>query len=158
MQKLRFTLNILGARKLFLDWHAQRTAEEYVMNLQNDLVAYCKSDVDILLRCCMKFRDIFKAETRVDPFLYSLTIASACNLVYRYKHYPLELIGVVPNDGYRRGENQSVIALKWLKWIAHDQNIRIQHKLNGGEFKVGRYKVDGYCLETNTIYEFHGCW
>jgi hypothetical protein len=39
--------------------------------------------------------------------------------------------------------------------------IYIQHALNGGEFNIPstRYKADGYCKETNTIYEFHGdCW
>jgi hypothetical protein len=141
-----------------MEWHAQQTADGYIMNLQRDLIAYCRSDVDILLRCCMKFRDIFKTETHVDPFLHSLTIASACNTVFRYSHYPSELIGVVPNGGYRRAENQSVIALKWLKWLGESENLEIQHKLNGGEFRIRQYKVDGYCEATNTVYEFHGCW
>lgn len=36
------------------------------------------------------------------------------------------------------------------------QNINIQHALNGGEFKLGKYSIDGYCEETNTCYEFYG--
>ena len=37
-------------------------------------------------------------------------------------------------------------------------NINIQHGANIGEFKIPntRYSADGYCLETNTIYEFNG--
>ena len=37
-------------------------------------------------------------------------------------------------------------------------NIYINHALNDGEFNIPntRYKADGYCHETNTIYEFHG--
>jgi hypothetical protein len=36
--------------------------------------------------------------------------------------------------------------------------VLIQHALNGGEYQIPgtRYKADGYCQETNTIYEFHG--
>jgi len=36
----------------------------------------------------------------------------------------------------------------------------VQHVDNGGEFTVPgtNFKVDGYCAETNTIYEFHGCF
>ena len=37
-------------------------------------------------------------------------------------------------------------------------NINIQHAKNGGEFTIPntKYKADGYCKDTNTIYEFHG--
>ncbi|MGI0077474.1 MAG: DUF7487 domain-containing protein [Nitrosopumilaceae archaeon] len=50
------------------------------------------------------------------------------------------------------------MAFLWLESIMKEQNIFIQHKFNIGEYKildVGFY-VDGYCRETNTIYEFHG--
>ena len=34
----------------------------------------------------------------------------------------------------------------------------IQHAENDGEYKIPntRWRTDGYCVETNTIYEFHG--
>lgn len=34
----------------------------------------------------------------------------------------------------------------------------IQHAENGGEYCIPetKYRADGYCKETNTIYEFHG--
>ena len=37
-------------------------------------------------------------------------------------------------------------------------NINIQHAINGIEYTILKtnYKADGYCKETNTIYEFHG--
>ena len=38
----------------------------------------------------------------------------------------------------------------------------IKHALNGGEKRLTigdkTYKVDGFCEETNTIYEFYGCF
>lgn len=48
--------------------------------------------------------------------------------------------------------------MEWLNFIQLNKNINIQHALNGGEFTIPntRFKADGYCEETNTIYEFHG--
>jgi hypothetical protein len=48
--------------------------------------------------------------------------------------------------------------IQWLELLIKIDNIYIQHALNDGEFKIPnvKYKVDGYCKETNTIYEFHG--
>ena len=58
-------------------------------------------------------------------------------------------------------------SIVWLESIAQEKGIIIQHALNGGEFTISRnssiidfgaslYRVDGYCKETNTAYEFHG--
>ncbi|MGZ8924656.1 MAG: DUF7487 domain-containing protein [Nitrososphaeraceae archaeon] len=48
--------------------------------------------------------------------------------------------------------------IQWLEQIIKEERIYIQHAGNEGEFKIPgtRYKADGYCSETNTIYEFHG--
>lgn len=48
----------------------------------------------------------------------------------------------------------STAAIKWLETLPGN----IQHAKNGGEFKIPgtNYRADGYCAETNTIYEFHG--
>lgn len=52
-------------------------------------------------------------------------------------------------------------AVRWLKAIESKRKISIRHALNGGEqvFPVGagRYiRVDGYCEETNEVFEFYG--
>jgi hypothetical protein len=44
----------------------------------------------------------------------------------------------------------------WLNYISKTNNIKIQHALNDGEYKIDKYKADGYCKETNTVYEFFG--
>ncbi len=49
----------------------------------------------------MKFRDVFIAETTVDPYLTSSTIAAACNVTYRKNYLKKDAIGVVPVLGYR---------------------------------------------------------
>jgi G:T-mismatch repair DNA endonuclease (very short patch repair protein) len=45
--------------------------------------------------------------------------------------------------------------LDWLRRINKDT---IQHATNGGEFRIPgtRYQADGFCKETNTVYEFYG--
>jgi hypothetical protein len=49
--------------------------------------------------------------------------------------------------------------IKWLEKIMEIDKINILHEKNDGEYNIPNtlYKVDGYCKETNTIYEFHGC-
>lgn len=54
--------------------------------------------------------------------------------------------------------NYSQIAIKWLDQIMDDEQICIRHAENGGEVRIGSYFVDGYCKETNTVYEFHGSY
>ena len=43
----------------------------------------------------------------------------------------------------------------WIDWIAHEHNIKIQSAFHGGEKRIGKYKVDGYCQEQNKVFEFH---
>lgn len=56
------------------------------------------------------------------------------------------------NDQY------SKISIQWLEWMACVSNVEIQHTLNIGEmsFPDTRFKLDVYCEETNTVYEYHG--
>ena len=43
--------------------------------------------------------------------------------------------------------------------LNHSQGLHIRHKLNiGTEKKIGPYPVDGYDANTNTVYQFHGCY
>lgn len=52
----------------------------------------------------------------------------------------------------------SISQIQWLESIMEEEGIFIQHALNGGEYRIpgSRYRADGYCAATNTIYEFHG--
>lgn len=49
-------------------------------------------------------------------------------------------------------------SINWLNFVSKFNNAHIQHGDNGGEFRIPntRYSADGYCLKTNTIYEFNG--
>jgi G:T-mismatch repair DNA endonuclease (very short patch repair protein) len=47
----------------------------------------------------------------------------------------------------------------WMDYLNHSQGLHIRHKLNiGKEKKIGSYPVDGYDANTNTVYQFHGCY
>ena len=112
----------------------------------------------VLRRACLEFQRLFIDITTVDPFDKALTIASACNIVFRKLFLKPRTIGVIPHKGYRFGDKQSNIALKWIRWIAVTRQINITHKLNSstGEVRIGPYKVDG--ISSKTIFEFNGCY
>lgn len=52
----------------------------------------------------------------------------------------------------------SKISIQWLNQIMKENGIFIQHAENEGEFFIPgtKFRADGFCKETNTIYEFHG--
>ena len=66
-------------------------------------------------------------------------------------------IAKIPPSGYN--DQYSKASIQWLEWRARVDNVTIQHALNVGEKSIPgtRYKLDGYCEETNTVYEYHGC-
>ena len=48
--------------------------------------------------------------------------------------------------------------LEWLDFVQLYENINIRHVKNGDEYNIPntKFKTDGFCKETNTVYEFHG--
>lgn len=61
-----------------------------------------------------------------------------------------------PHCSKSRGYSKAQI--KWIDEIMLNENLYIQHALDTkGEYKInGVGKVDGYCKENNTVYEYHG--
>ena len=46
----------------------------------------------------------------------------------------------------------------WMDYIMMTENIEIVHKLNNGkEIRFENYFVDGYCVSSETVYEYNGC-
>ena len=145
-------------RKAFIAWHKEQVENNYLFDFQKEIVKYCRSDVDILRKCCLLFREMLRDETGIDPFGKSLTIASYCHEVYRTKFLKEDSIAVFTHDRQLKTK-QSNMAVKWLSYVAEKEDIHIQHVRNGGEKSVnGKYLLDGYCEETHTAYEFQGCF
>ena len=144
-------------REAFMTWHQEQVENNYVFDFRKEIIKYCRSDVDILAKCCLLYREMFKNETGIDPFDKALTIASYCHQVYRTNFLQKDTVAIL-SSGRQLKAKQSAEALKWLSYTAEKEDIHIQHVKNGGEKRVDRYSLDGYCQETNTAYEYQGCY
>ena len=146
-------------RAKFSKWYDDRVSENYVFDFEKEIVDYCRSDVDILRRSLIKFREDFIQLENIDPLRY-ITIASVCMTIYRSNYMPKKAIAIVPE--YTKTDNFSKMSIMWLNYVSTTKGLNIQHALNGGEKKLTiddkTYKVDGFCEKTNTVYEFYGCF
>ena len=152
------------AREKFMTWHQEQVENNYVFDFQKEILKYCRSDVDILAECCKLYREMFRLATDtgndemgLDPFDSATTIASYCMQVYRTKFLKKDTIALLPQHQELK-RKQSHEALQWLSYTAEKEGIHMQHDRNGGEKRVGRYSLDGYCEETHTAYEYQGCY
>ena len=144
-------------REAFIAWHKEQVENNYLYDFRKEIIKYCRSDVDIMRKCCLLYREMFRKETDIDPFNKSLTIASYCQEVYRTNFLKKDIIAVFNHDRQLKIK-QSNVAVKWLSYISEKEDICIQHVRNGGEKPFGNYSLDGYCEETHTAYEFQGCF
>ena len=130
-------------RDNFMTWYEEHRGDTF--DIQDELLKYCKTDVNILRKACLTFRQLFMDTTEtiggtyIDPFEQCINIASACNLVFRSKFLKPDIIGLIPSK-----------AMKWLKYMSESKGIHIQHAQNGGEQEVGPYRVEGYA--DGTVY------
>ncbi|CAC5359404.1 unnamed protein product [Mytilus coruscus] len=64
----------------------------------------------------------------------------------------------VPTEGYTKRYNHSRSSILWFEWMMNEGNVFIQHALNCRKFKIPgtKFHVDGYCQETNAVFEFLG--
>ena len=152
------------AREKFLTWHQEQVENNYVFDFQKEILNYCRSDVDILQKSCNLYREMFmhvtdttRDDTGLDPFDKAITIAAYCMQVYRTKFLKKDTIALFPQHEELK-RTQSHEALQWLSYTSDKEGIHIQHHRNGGEKRVGRYSLDGYCEETHTVYEYQGCY
>ena len=97
--------------------------------------------------------------------------AKLCEKIVGYDANALYLWAIMqnmPTGSYTRrlAENEfkpksSVrMAIEWLEWVAHKEGIHIRHQLNNTEKRIGGRKlpVDGFNAQTQTAYQFHGCY
>ena len=76
-------------REEFIRWYDQHSHSPF--DFWTELIDYCRSDVNILLNACWKFRCLVMESTGpnnpIDPFNY-VTIASVCMGIFRRKYLP----------------------------------------------------------------------
>lgn len=153
-------------RDEFLKWHEKMVKSQHLFDFEKEMIEYCHSDVELLKVGMQKFRKEFMELTDetgrpigVDPFDYGTIAAVSFNGVYCQHFLPPDTIAVVPRPS---ADNYSHKSIVWLEYVASQQEINIQHACNGGEvwITIGpqKRKVDGFCADTNTIFQFHGCF
>ncbi len=93
-----------------------------------------------------EYVDKKKSATQISK---ELGVSVSCVVNYIHKHdFPI-----------RYKNKSSSLSNAWIKYLIESLGIYIQYSESAdGEFKIPGtiYRVDGYCAETNTIYEFHG--
>jgi len=147
-----------GERSEFLEGYEK---QELPFHNRRVLEQYCQDDVTVLRQACRVFRRKFMQIGNLDPFLESITIASACNKVLRKRFLQPDTLGLIPTGGYTCNKNCSKKAMMWLLYMEETEGVKIMHGRNGREYKVPelpQFSVNGYCPETRTIYEFFGCY
>ena len=55
-----------GTREAFLTWYKEQRDSGYIFDFKEEIIKYCRSDVDILRKCCMEFREMFREITDID--------------------------------------------------------------------------------------------
>ncbi len=63
------------------------------------------------------------------------------------------------ND-FKKEMTTSVASIQWLEYMSRQKEIHIRHQENSkhGEKRIENYSVDGFCQETNTVFEYNGCF
>ncbi|KAK5638665.1 hypothetical protein RI129_012960 [Pyrocoelia pectoralis] len=143
-------------REKFINWYNEN--KDSVFDMQKEIVSYCISDVNILTLACIKFRQLLIKSGNVCPYTEAYTIASSCNKLFRRNFLKADTIGLIPRQGYRYRDNQSKVAIQWLLWEEKVRKINIVHAAKQQEIVLGGLPVDGYCAETNQIFEMMGCF
>ncbi len=120
-------------------------------------------DVEFLRNGCLLYRKIFleiskKNNIGIDPFLNCVTLPFAFHLINRRNFMKSQSIALIPDYGFDPIQNFSHKQILWLKYISFKDRIQIQHCFNNLEKRNGPYPVDGYSKETETVFEFQGCF
>ena len=90
-----------------------------------------------------------------------MTIASACSTVLRKLFLKPDTIGSNPTGGYSGKVNYSKKAMIWLVYKEQLDGCRTMHGRSSREFRLPtlpRLSENGFCRETNTVYEFCFCY
>jgi G:T-mismatch repair DNA endonuclease (very short patch repair protein) len=145
-------------RKEFLVWY-EAVAKKEVFDNRRVLEVYCQADVTVLREACRTFRKHYLQIGNVEVFLESITIASACNKLFRKKFLLPVRIGIIPVGGYTDKRKQSRKPIAWLLLEERRTGKKILHGRNGKERQLPEFPnihVDGLSEEMRTVFEFNG--
>lgn len=137
-------------------WHGEekRRLEDNDLqwNFKDELIKYCRVDVEILLKSLVTFRKLFIKITGIDPITRCFTLASIGLEVFRSSFLQDKQLARTPLNNYVPLRMQSKSANAWLDWMQKCLN-----KVIIREYRIGRFYVDGYIPENRHVFEFLGC-
>ncbi|XP_054158248.1 uncharacterized protein LOC128956547 [Oppia nitens] len=134
-------------------WHEEYIQSGQQWDFKHEIVKYCQNDVKILTMALMEFRKLFKDITGLDPITRKFTLAGVGLEYFRTQVLQENIIGVTPLEGYSNRRNKSISGNVWLDLKEYEINKKIAR-----EVKLGNEFADGFCHETNTVYEYWGCY
>ena len=92
----------------FKRWYDQQILNNISWNFKEEMVKYCRADVELLSKAVLKYRKMFKDKLDIDPFRY-VTIASLTMAIYRGCFLPDK--SIVANE---QNKNISIVCKEWL--------------------------------------------
>ena len=171
-----FCCNSFGEkkRKEFLEWYDNKQKNNYIWNNKQELLDYCISDVDILRRSMIVFRQLYIDIADIDPLQYT-TIASVCMAIFRghyiVDNFNTEYISAVEEDRKEEFLEQTrlrVIEEGKIAVVGQEDQEYIRKSFFGGrtnasclkyEFKgdeIGRYRDITSLYPTVNYYDEYG--
>ena len=97
--------------------------------------------------------------------------AKPCEKIVGYEANALYLWALIQNmptgrytrrlaDNEFKPKSSIKMAIEWLAWVAHQDRIHIRRQLNNTGKRIGDRKlpVDGFNVESQTVYQFQGCY
>jgi len=135
----------------FVNWYSQHCNDDFC-NMY-ELVDYCIKDVDILNQSVLKFDELLNSilltEYDKSAFKYTTIASHAKAILLHYFLTENQILIDMP-----KGNKDSSISCEiWLRY--RDQYLKGKIKR---EHKIGKYTVDGFHNDTNTVYEYLGCY
>jgi len=61
-------------RAQFMQWYKEQKGKEFCN--KDELLTYCKDDVNVLRQACFALRNLFLKLVKMDPFRKTITISS----------------------------------------------------------------------------------
>ena len=99
------------------------------------LEAYCQYEGSVLLEACRVYRRELLQIGKIDVFLESVTITSACIMVTRNGYLKPNTRGLILSGGYTGKVNHSNKAIIWLVYREHTDGCTIRQARKGREYK-----------------------
>ena len=150
--------------KKFKPWYDGVKCEKQ-WSFKEEMIKYCRADVEVLSKAVLSFRKMFKDKLDIDPFRY-VTLASLCMAIFRGCFLPEKCM--IANE---QNKKSSRVCKEWLLHLADPlliPEVPILVKpssLAGGRCEFTYYTktqhlftVDAMDKKNKIIKEYNGCY